>query len=199
MKKIVFSHIKQYWVIYLTLACVYFAGIIFGAFGVGALGSEKSFQLTEFFNKLLEQQPDRIDTVFLRQMAKNNFIIMAGIWLLGLTVIGTPLIYLIVFTRGFVLGFTIAFIIHAKKLLGIGIVLFTIFIPSILAIPCLLFGAGLATIFSFLLLQGKFNGRQLRKDFIHYCFASSLISIGIISAGVLQGYFSSVGIKFLGF
>jgi len=199
MKNVLVSHIKQYWVIYLTLVCVYFAGIIFGAFGVGALGAEKSLQLTEFFNKLLQQQPESIDTDFLRQMAKNNFIMMAGIWLLGLTVIGTPLIYLIVFTRGFVLGFTIAFIVHTKKLLGIGLVLFTIFIPSILAIPCLLLAAGLATIFSFLLLQGKFNGHQLKRDFVHYCFASSLISLGVVSAGVLQGYFSIVGVKFLGF
>ena len=124
---------------------------------------------------------------------------MAGIWLLGLTVIGTPLIYLIVFTRGFVLGFTFAFIVYTKKLAGVGIVLFTIAIPSILTIPCLLLGAGLATIFSFILIQGKFNGHQLRRDFIYYCFASFLVSIAIVSAGVLQGYFSILGVKSFGF
>ncbi|NLP43850.1 MAG: stage II sporulation protein M [Peptococcaceae bacterium] len=199
MKKILFSHIKQYWVIYLTLICVYFTGFVFGIFGVGALSAEKSFQLADFFNKLLQQQPNSIDIIFLRQIAKNNFIIMAGIWLLGLTVIGTPLIYLIVFTRGFVLGFTFAFIVYTKKLAGVGIVLFTIAIPSILTIPCLLLGAGLATIFSFILIQGKFNGHQLRRDFIYYCFASFLVSIAIVSAGVLQGYFSILGVKSFGF
>lgn len=199
MRKILIDHIKQYWVIYLTLCCVYLAGIVFGAVGVGALGSEKTGELGNFFNHLLTEQPKTVDPAFLKQVAKDNFIIMAGIWLLGLTVIGAPLIYLIVFTRGFILGFTIVFILQLKKIIGLGLVVFTVLFPSLLYIPCLLLGAGLATIFSFLLLQGKARGGMLRQDFIHYCVASLLISLGTVSAGVLQGYFSTVGVRFFGF
>lgn len=199
MGKVLSDHIKQYWVIYLTLSCVFFAGIVFGIVGVGALSSEKAVELSDFLNNLLKEQPSTIDAVFLQQMAKDNFIIMAGIWLLGLTVIGTPLVYLIVFTRGFVLGFTIAFIIHLKKIVGLGIVVFTIIFPSVLAIPCLLLGAGLATIFSFLLLQGKTSGNTLKQDFLYYCASFLLISTGSIAAGVLQGYFSIAGVRFLNF
>lgn len=199
MKKMLFEHIRQYWVIYLTLSCVLLAGAVFGALGAGAIGSEKHEILAKFFNKLLEEQPKVIDTAFLRQMAKDNLIVMAGIWLLGLTVVGTPLIYLLVFTRGFVLGFTIAFILHLKKIVGLGVVLFTIFLPSVLLIPCLLLGAGLATIFSFLLLQGKTNGNVFKMDFFYYCAASLLVSLGAVTAGVLQGYFSIVGVQFFGF
>lgn len=199
MKKALLEHIKQYWVIYLTLSSVFLAGGVFGALGVRAVGSEKYQTLAAFFEKLMQEQPAYIDTKFLQQLAKDTFIMMAGIWLLGLTVIGTPLIYLIVFTRGFVLGFTIAFILHLKKIIGIGIVAFTILIPSFLVLPCLLLGAGLATIFSFLLLQGKTNGKNLRQDFLYYCAASLLVSLGAVAAGVFQGYFTIVGVRFLGF
>ncbi len=199
MRKMLYYHIKQYWVIYLTLSCVFLAGGIFGAVGVGALAPEKSEDLSKFLNKLLNDQPNMINTAFLQQMAKDNFIIMAGIWALGLTVIGTPLVYLIVFTRGFVLGFTMAFILQLKKLVGLGLVVMTILFPSILMIPCLLLGAGLATIFSFFLLQGKTNGDVLKKDFFYYCAASLLISLGAVAAGVLQGYFSIVGNRFFDF
>lgn len=199
MRKILYDHIRQYWVIYLTLSCVFLAGGVFGAFGVSALGQEKSAELSQFFNKLMGDQPETIESGFLQQLAKDNLIIMAGIWMLGLTVIGTPLVYIIVFTRGFVLGFTIAFVIQVKKLLGLGVVLFTIIFPSLLNIPCLLLGAGLATIFSFLLLQGKTHGDILRKDFLYYCAAFLIISIGSVAAGVLQGYFSIAGVRFFGF
>ncbi|KUO58884.1 MAG: stage II sporulation protein M [Gracilibacter sp. BRH_c7a] len=199
MKRILFEHVRQYWVIYLTLCCVYVAGGVFGAVGVSALGAEKSSELGIFFNNLLVDQPKNLDTVFLQHLAKDSFIMMVGIWILGMTVIGTPLVYLIVFSRGFILGFTIAFIIHLKKLIGLGLVLFSILFPSFIAIPCLLLGAGLATIFSFLLLQGKNNGEILRKDFLYYSAASLCISIGAVAAGVLQGYFSIVGIRFFGY
>jgi len=199
MKKMLYDHIRQYWVIYLTLCSVFLAGGVFGAIGVGALDAQKSEELANFLLKLLGEQPTTLQPVFLQQIAKDYFLIMVGIWVLGLTVIGTPLVYLIVFSRGFILGFTIVFIFHLKKIAGIGLVLFTIFFPSMLAIPCLLLGAGLATIFSFLLLQGKTNGNVLRKDFLYYCAASLLISLGAVAAGVLQGYFSIVGTRFFGF
>jgi stage II sporulation protein M len=193
MKKVLFDHISHYWVIYLTLCCALLAGVVFGVIGAGALGQAKSKELADFFNTLLRQQPETIDVGFIKQLARDYFIMMAGIWLLGLTVIGTPLVYLIVFTRGFILGFTIAFIVNLKKIAGVGMVVFTIILPSALAIPCLLLAAGLATIFSFLLLQGRNSGEVLRKDFLYYCAASLLISLGSVTAGVLQGYFSIAG------
>ena len=195
MKKILFEHVSHYWVIYLTLCCVLLAGIVFGVIGVSALGNTKSKELTDFFNNLLLQQPQTVDAGFIKQLARDYFIMMAGIWVLGLTVIGTPLVYLIVFTRGFILGFTIAFILSVKKMIGLGLIVFTIVFPSLLAVPCLLLAAGLATIFSFLLLQGRNNGDLLRKDFLYYCAASLIISIGAVAAGVLQGYFSIAGVR----
>jgi stage II sporulation protein M len=194
VKKVLLDHLRHYWVIYLTLCCVLFAGVVFGAIGVKALGQTKSQELADFFNNLLLQQPKTIEAGFIKQLARDYFIMMAGIWVLGLTVIGTPLVYLIVFTRGFILGFTIAFIINLKKMLGLGLVVFTIILPSVLAIPCLLLAAGLATIFSFLLLQGRNTGNILRQDFLYYCAASFLICLGAVVAGVLQGYFSIAGL-----
>ena len=95
------------------------------------------------------------------------------------------------------MGFTIAFIINLKKMLGVGLVIFTAVLPSILAIPCLLLAAGLATIFSFLLLRGRSSGSILRQDFMYYCAAFLLISLGAVAAGVLQGYFTIAGMRIL--
>lgn len=190
------EHIRQYWVIYLALVSVYLAGVIFGAVGVGALNTGETQELSGFLDKLLAGQPTTLDTNFLIQLAREQFIIMAGIWLLGLTVIGTPLIFLIVFTRGFVFGFTLSFIIGMKGLWGVGLVLISILIPALAGIPFLLLGAGLATIFSMMLLKGKQVGESLRREFMYYSVATILVSLGAVFVGVSQGYFSILGVRF---
>jgi len=192
------EHIRQYWVIYLTLSSVYLAGVVFGAVGVGALGVSETSQLGKFLDTLLKSQPKSIDPIFLGQLARDMFIMMAGIWILGLTIIGAPLIFLIVFTRGFILGFTVSFIIGVKGALGLGLILMTVLIPAILAIPLLLLGAGLATIFSFLLLRGKARGESLRREFLYYTVAATFVTVGAVAVGVLQGYFSILGARLLG-
>jgi len=189
------EHIRQYWVIYLTLSSVYLAGVVFGGVGVNALGVSETSQLGKFLDTLLKSQPTTFEPAFLGQLARDMFIMMAGIWILGLTIIGAPLIYLIVFTRGFILGFTISFIIGTKGTLGIALILTTVFVPTILAIPLLLLGAGLATIFSFLLLRGKARGESLRREFLYYTAAAAFVSIGAVAVGVAQGYFSILGLR----
>lgn len=189
------EHIRQYWIIYLTLSSVYIAGVVFGAVGVNALGVSETSQLGKFLDTLLKSQPTTFEPAFLGQLARDMFIMMAGIWILGLTIIGAPLIYLIVFTRGFILGFTVSFIIGAKGTLGIALVLSTVFVPTVFAIPLLLLGAGLATIFSFLLLRGKARGESLRREFLYYTAAAAFVSIGAVAVGVAQGYFSILGLR----
>lgn len=189
------EHIRQYWVIYLTLSSVYLAGAVFGGVGVNALGASETSQLGKFLDTLLKSQPTTFESGFLGQLARDMFIMMAGIWILGLTIIGAPLIYLIVFTRGFILGFTISFIISAKGTLGIALVLTTLFVPTIFGIPLLILGAGLATIFSFLLLRGKARGESLRREFLYYTAAAAFVSLGSVAVGVAQGYFSILGLR----
>lgn len=192
------EHVRQYWVIYLTLSSVYLAGVVFGAVGVSALGVSETSQLGKFLDTLLKSQPKTLDPTFLGQLARDMFIMMAGIWILGLTIIGTPLIYLIVFTRGFILGFTVSFIIGVKGTLGLALILTTVFIPTLFAIPLLLLGAGLATIFSFLLLRGKARGESLRREFLYYTVAATFVSLGAVVVGVAQGYFSILGVRLFG-
>ena len=192
------EHIRQYWVIYLTLSSVYLAGVVFGAIGVSALGVSETSQLGKFLDTLLKSQPKTLDPNFLGQLARDMFIMMAGIWILGLTIIGAPLIYLIVFTRGFILGFTVSFIIGVKGTLGLALILTTVLVPTLFAVPLLLLGAGLATISSFLLLRGKARGESLRREFLYYTAAAMFVSLGAVAVGIAQGYFSILGVRLFG-
>lgn len=192
------EHVRQYWVIYLTLMSVYLAGVVLGAVGVGALSGQETSQLGKFLDSLLLSQPSSLNPQFLEVLARDTLVMMAGIWVLGLTIIGTPLIYLIVFTRGFILGFTVSFIIEVKGAIGIALVLITIFTPALAAVPLLMLGAGMATIFSFLLLRGRTRGESLKREFLYYSISAAVVSLGAVAAGVAQGYFSLLGVRLFG-
>ncbi|MDR3271608.1 MAG: stage II sporulation protein M [Peptococcaceae bacterium] len=192
------EHISQYWLIYLTISGVYLAGLIFGIFGVGALGSAEVIRLTEFVDGLLKNQLQALDPVFLKMLARDTLILMGGIWLLGLTVVGTPLIYLIIFTRGFILGFTVSFLLGVKGAAGAILVLITIVIPALLHIPLLFAGAALAMMFSILLLRGKARGESLGREFLRYTLAALIVGCGAVLTGIAQGYFSVLGVHFIG-
>ncbi|MDR3288731.1 MAG: stage II sporulation protein M [Peptococcaceae bacterium] len=192
------EHIRQYWLIYLTITSVYITGLIFGIFGVSALGGAEVTRLSQFVDALLKNQPSALDVDFLKLLARDALIVMAGIWLLGLTVVGTPLIYLIVFTRGFILGFTVSFFIAVKGVAGLILILTTVFIPAALSTPLLLLGAGLATVFSVLLLRGKARGESLSCEFFQYTATALLLACGAVLAGIAQGYFSLLGVRLFG-
>ena len=64
------EHIRQYWVIYLTLSSVFLAGVVFGSVGVKALGVSETSQLGKFLDTLLESQPTSLDPTFLGQLAR---------------------------------------------------------------------------------------------------------------------------------
>lgn len=69
-------------------------------------------------------------------------------WLLGLTVIGAPVVLGIVFLRGFVLGFTIGFMIDQLHFKGIILSLISVLPHNLLAVPAILLAAGGALIFA---------------------------------------------------
>ncbi|SPF35444.1 fragment of putative stage II sporulation protein M [Candidatus Desulfosporosinus infrequens] len=85
-----------------------------------------------------------------------------------------------------------------KGTLGLVLILTTVLAPTLLAIPLLLLGAGLATVFSFLLLRGKARGESLRREFLYYTASAAFVSIGAVAVGVAQGYFSILGVRLFG-
>lgn len=83
------------------------------------------------------------------QSLKDNVIKTAGLlFLLGLTVIGAPLILAVVFVRGFVLGFTVGFLVQDAMVKGLVLSTTCVLPHNILMVPALLLGAGGALSFA---------------------------------------------------
>lgn len=96
-------------------------GIIVGSIFVTILNNEDQSLTTEYLASFLERiQNGQLDYV---AALKNNLISNLGyilvIWLLGISVIGLPIIIIMYFSKAFILGFSIGTILFNYKLKGI--------------------------------------------------------------------------------
>lgn len=76
------------------------------------------------------------------------------LWILGLTVVGIPLIILIVAGRGFILGFTVGFLVQEKAGYGLLLAIVAVLPQNLCYVPALLAAGILAYHFSHSLLRG---------------------------------------------
>lgn len=118
-----------------------------------------------------------------------NVEIAVALWFLGLTVIGLPLIVLIILARGFILGFTVSFLARQKSLEGTVLIALGIFPQNLLYIPALLVGGVLAISFSLYLIKGRFSVTSaLWTKFMLYTLLMLLVTLVLIFAGLIEGF-----------
>lgn len=139
----------NFWLYIISLFC-FFLGIILGVYTVKYLGPvEKNHlvsYLTGFSSSMKKNKINNKDIFF--QSIKNNVPLVAAIWFLGLTMVGTPVILIIDIIKGYTIGFTISFVIKGLGIKGIWVSLLGVIPQNIIYIPCLLVASVSAIDFS---------------------------------------------------
>ena len=95
---------------YLILLIVFFIGIILGIIFINNSNEEQVTQITTYINNFIDSMKNnyQISTnTLLIDSIINNVSIAILLWFLGSTVIGVPLIYLVIGYKGYCIGFTI--------------------------------------------------------------------------------------------
>jgi stage II sporulation protein M len=132
--------------------------------------------------------------VFYQSMMDNVVKTMGLVFLLGLTVIGAPLILAIVFVRGFVLGFTVGFLLQETMVQGLFLSTTYILPHNLLIVPAILIGAGGALSFSATALKTLLG---LTKEGIYAQFASTTFlalcsGILFVLAALVEAYLTPI-------
>lgn len=193
-------HIRENALLYSIVVIFFFLGILCGCYVVKQINSAQKAELLNYLNLLLKGLSEwDIDPGAAAQHAiLNNLRIILYIWFLGLTVIGIPLVLLIVFARGFVMGFTVGFLVQQKAGEGILIAAMAIFPPSLINIPALIVGAAFALTFSGWLVRGrnKYENSSLLRHFGAYCAVMFLVGLVSTAAGFIEAYVSPTLLQF---
>jgi len=194
------SYLKKNYIVCLFLILFVVMGIIFGALGVKALAPEQLSNLDNYIDTGFQNISNQLDyQAAAKHAIWRNLTTIFKIWFLGLTVIGLPLILVIIFTRGFILGFTVAFFLEKKSWQGFGIILLTIFPQNLLHLPAIIIAGASATAFSIYLLKGRSEHKTISSYFLRYSLIMSILAVVMVLAGFIEGYFTPLAIKVLNF
>ncbi|MFW6270221.1 MAG: stage II sporulation protein M [Bacillota bacterium] len=175
-------------------------GIGFGAYAVRSVNYSVQQELFNYFNNFLDdfQEMDYEKIDLLSESIKFNLLNIFIMWLLGLSVIIIPLVPILIFIKGFVLGFTTGFLISQFSLKGILIAIITVFPQNIIVIPCFILGGLTATGFSIKIINYFRNKIRLNFiDFFNYTSKMILLAVIVLSGSLIETYISPVLFKFM--
>ena len=197
------EHLQKNKNTYLFLFLAFVTGVSAGAFTVNGLSSIQRTELTNYFQGFLELfENQRVDSNEILQISLvDNARLVAILWTLGVTIIGIPLIYLFVGVRGFITGFTSAFIIDLMGVKGVIFTLFSIVPKEIIIIPCVIALGVNGINFSLNIIRSKsikrVNKENLRTGFLAYCLATAFFSCFIFGGILIESYITPICIRII--
>jgi stage II sporulation protein M len=187
---------------YFFITLILIIGVVVGAFAVKTLPEDQKSELVNYLSVLFQQlnttngyQPADSYSVF-SALVINNIKTIGLIWLLGFTIIGIPFVLFIVFTRGFVIGFTVGFLVDEYIAKGLIFALASVLPHNFIAIPALLVTGVSATSFSFALVKRRMKVKtNLLYESIAYSTICFLMLVLMIVAAGVEAYVSPVFMK----
>ena len=109
------KHIEEYSSLYIFHTVLFLMGVIFGAIVVNSLSLTQKEDLFYFINEFFAQvvNGETVDAkeVFIHSFSYNSKFI-GLMWVLGISMIGLPVISILLFLKGMVIGFTIGFLVQ---------------------------------------------------------------------------------------
>lgn len=196
------AHISSNIGVYFLVLTIFAIGIAAGTFTVRALDDTQKQSLIKylqgFFQILLSRDIDSM--AVLKQSVSNNLQTVLIIWILGITVIGIPVTLLIIGVRGFIIGFTVGFLIDGLGWKGLLFTGLAILPHNLIVIPSLVGISVLSVSFSLMIIKDRLAKRWTKhywQKFISYCILVAVLFIVSIAGSIIEAYVVPVFIKLI--
>lgn len=190
IKRFSYSTVRS-WPLFLVVIIIFGVGVFFGAASVNNLSQEHISQLTGIIDKFLASTPDlhSVPVEIIKPALRDNLMAWGVLYFLGLTIIGIPMVLVLIFMRGFTLGFTISFLATQKSSIGTLLSITSILPHNLLLLPALFVSAVAAISFSILLLQRFFDTKvRVWPGFLGYSVVMILTGLLISFAAVIEAF-----------
>ncbi len=201
LRKNAVDYIRAHIVAYFFMILIFVIGIVIGAMAVKTLPDEQKSELIGylgvFFQGLAERQ-DGINDIhsILASVMFNNIKIIGIMWLLGFTIVGIPFVLFMVCLRGFIIGFTVGFLVNEYIMKGLLFALVSVLPHNFLAVPAILATGVAATTFSLMLVRRKNKSKDnLFYNSIAYSVFCLAMLVVMLGAAFIEVYISPVFMK----
>ncbi|NSL50438.1 stage II sporulation protein M [Calidifontibacillus erzurumensis] len=201
LKAVLIKHFQENSSIYLFTTVLFLIGVIFGAIIVNSLSySQKEdlyYYLSRFFGQVSNGEFASASLMF-----KQSFVHYAKyvglMWILGLSIIGLPIILILLFLKGIVVGFTVGFLVNQMGWYGFLLSFVSVLPQNLLLVPAFIFIGTAAISFSIRMIRKQFVRRvnePIFPYFVRYSFVMAGMLIIISIASSFEAYISPVLMK----
>ena len=192
----IIHHLRRYTIVVLLL----FIGIILGVIFVNNLADEQKVEIENYLTTFITslKEGGSIDKIgLLLDSLKNNIGIGILLWFLGCTVIGIPILYLVIAFRGFCLGYTISTVI---AILGTGkgslLIASSMLLQNIFFIPCILALGVSGTKLYESIMKDK-RRENIKLEIVRHTLFSLIMIMLLALSSVVEVYGSTNLLQFL--
>jgi stage II sporulation protein M len=181
-----FRHtLKDQTALYVFVSVLFLMGVIFGALLVNALSLEQQQDLSRYLSNFftsISQGGTEYEQLPFAKVAALHLKWLGLIWILGLSVIGLPGIFVLDFFKGVLIGFTVGCLVGQFSWKGLLFALIAVAPHNLIVIPALLAASVAATSFSLGIIRSRILMKlpnHNHSSLLSYC------SIILLMAGVI--------------
>jgi len=184
---------KNQRLLYLIVVIFFLCGLIWGAREAVLLGNQEKDVVVQEAAKLLNATKESYnpETVF-SFISGQLFSIFLLLFLAGLSVIGFPVAFAVVFSRGVMLGFTGVVLTYQSASKGVFLALAALLPQNLLYLPALFMAASGTVVFSLKFLKVYFKrDKSFGRTFFGYVVLMVLAVALAYGAAAVEAYVSS--------
>ena len=193
LKNIILNYIKENIKTYLILLIIFFIGLILGVIFVDNTSEPQANQISSYINNFINSIKEnyQISTKdLLKETVINNVSIAVILWFLGSTVIGFPLIYVVICYKGYCIGYTISSVIATiGTAKGIVFILATMLLQNIIYIPVIL-TLGVSGVKLYRLIMEDRRRENIKIQIAKHTIFSILMLMLLIISALIETYIS---------
>src|SRR3954451_23214707 len=195
-QNIVVMHVREHSSIYLFVIVLFLMGVVFGAVVVNSLSFTQKedlyYYLSQFFGQVTTGKMVTSNDLFMQSLFHNSkFIGLMG--LLGISIIGLPIILILLFLKGMVVGFTVGFLVSQMGWKGFLLAFASILPQNLIIIPVFILMAAFSVIFSMRMIKRQFMKKYaspIMPFFKRYIVALIAAVLFISAASGVEAYLS---------
>lgn len=194
-------YLQEHAKLFVYTIVLFIVGVVFGAVVVNALADG---QKTDLFNYLkgffgLVNDNHLPDSSYVTwHSVATNLKMLGLIWILGLSIIGLPLIVVLVFLKGFTIGFTVGFLVDNFAGKGFMFAILAVLPQNLIIVPSLIVAGVAGIAFSLMLVRSRFTQNMpLYPKFLSYTALFLILAVCLIVASFVEGYVSPFLMKMI--
>lgn len=201
LRETISAHLEENRTIYLFTTVLFLMGIIFGAIIVNSLSLTQKHDLYMYLNQFFGQVSgdELADSSAMFTQSFAHYAKYFGLmWLLGLSIIGLPVILVLLFLKGVVVGFTVGFLVNQMGLSGFLLSFVSIMPQNFILVPAFIVVGTASITFCLKMVRQQFmrkNQLPIFPQFLRYSMLILCVGGALAFASAFEAYISPLLMK----